>query len=287
VGREVLVTGAGGLLGRTLVSLLGPRAQGLTHSDLDIADARAVHEVVASISPRVVVNCAAMTDVDGCESDPEAAWAANADGPGHLARAADGVGAEIVHVSTDYVFDGSKGLYTETDETNPLQVYGRAKLAGEELVRSGNSRHYVVRSAWIYGEGGRNFVSQMPRLVDEGGPMRAVEDQRSSPTYAPDLAAAIAGMLGTGRYGTYHVVNEGSCSYAEFASHMAELGGGTVEVTGIPSSEVPRPAPRPRDTSMLGEGWAAAGFAPLRSWREAAAQFWGDVHRVRTANQKR
>jgi len=283
VGREVLVTGAGGLLGRTLVAQLGPRAQGLTHAELDIADARAVESVVASVAPRVVVNCAAMTNVDACESEPDAAWAANAEGPGHLARAAAAAGAEIVHISTDYVFDGDKGAYTEADETNPLQVYGRAKLAGEDLVRSGSPRHYIVRSAWIYGDGGKNFVSQMPRLVDEGKPMRAVDDQRSSPTFAPDLAAALATLFGSGRHGTYHVVNEGSCSYAEFASYIAELGGGTVEVTGIPGSEVPRPAPRPRDTSMLGVAWLEQGFAPLRSWRAAAAQFWSDVHGPRSA----
>jgi dTDP-4-dehydrorhamnose reductase len=278
VGREVLVTGAGGLLGRTLAELLGDRAQGYTHAELDIADARAVVAAVESVSPRVVVNCAAMTNVDACESSPDEAWAANARGPENLARAAAERGAEIVHVSTDYVFDGRKGNYTEDDETNPLQVYGRAKLAGEEGVRSANPRHYVVRSAWIYGAGGKNFVSQMPRLVDEGNPMRAVDDQRSSPTYAPDLAAAIAGMFGRGRYGTYHVVNEGRVSYAEFASCMAELGGGTVEVTGIPGAEVPRPAPRPQDTSMLAGKWRAAGFSPLRPWREAAAAFWNDVH---------
>jgi dTDP-4-dehydrorhamnose reductase len=279
VGREVLVTGAGGLLGRTLVALLGDRAQGFSHSELDVADARAVSSVVASVAPRVVVNCAAMTNVDACESEPDAAWAANAEGPGNLARAASAVGAEIAHVSTDYVFDGRKGNYNESDETNPLQVYGRAKLAGEDLVRNGNPRHYVVRSAWIYGDGGKNFISQMPRLVGEGKPIRAVDDQRSSPTFAPDLAAAIVRLVGSERYGTYHVINEGSCSYAEFASWMAELGGGAVAVTGIPGSEVPRPAPRPQDTSMLGPGWSSAGFPPLRSWREAAKQFWRDVER--------
>src|SRR5207302_2945059 len=256
---------------------------GFAHASLDIGDARAVSEAIAAVSPRVVVNCAAMTNVDACESEPELAWAVNAEGAGHLARAAAEVGAEIVHVSTDYVFDGRKGGYVESDETNPLQAYGRAKLAGEDLVRVANPRHYIVRSAWIYGEGGKNFVSQMPALVDRGDPLRAVDDQRSSPTFAPDLARAIAAAIGSGKYGTYHVVNEGSCSYAEFASCIAELGGGSVPVTGVQSSEVPRPASRPADTSMVAAAWANAGFAPLRAWRDAAAAFWSDVHRVQSA----
>ncbi len=283
MGAEVVVAGAGGLLGRTLVELLGDRALGFTHASLDVANARAVDEAIASASPHVVVNCAAMTNVDACESEPDLAWAINAAGPGHLAAAAAVVGAEIVHVSTDYVFDGKKGMYTEGDETNPLQVYGRAKLAGEDLVRTSNPKHYIVRSAWIYGDGGKNFVSHMPALVDRGDAIKAVDDQRSSPTFAPDLARAVAGAIGSGAYGTYHVVNEGSCSYAEFAAWIAELGGGSVPVTGIPSTEVPRPAPRPMDTSMLVTAWTEHGFAPLRPWRDAAAAFWSDVHHVPSA----
>ena len=278
MGREVLVTGAGGVLGRTLVSLLGPRAAGLTHAELDVADASAVRDAISAAAPRIVVHCAAMTNVDACESDPDACWAINAEGAGHVARAASEAGARVVHVSTDYVFDGERGSYTELDETNPLQVYGRAKLAAEDLVRSGNPMHYIVRSAWIYGPGGRNFISRIPALVDKGEPLRAVADQRSSPTYAYDLAAAIDRLSGTDHFGTFHVVNAGSCSYAEFAQHIAGLAGGTVPVTGVPSSDVPRPAPRPRDTSMLGVAWLEQGFAPLRPWREAAAQFWSDVH---------
>jgi dTDP-4-dehydrorhamnose reductase len=275
--------GAGGLLGRTLVRALGGRAHGVTHADLDITSRTSVRDVVAAVRPAAVVNCAAMTNVDACEAEPERAWAVNAEGAAHVAAAAAEAGAEVVHVSTDYVFDGRTGNYAEDDDTNPLQAYGRAKLAGEDLVRTANERHYVVRSAWIYGRGGKNFVSQIPSLVERREAIRAVADQRSSPTFARDLAAALAALLGSRRYGTYHVVNEGSCSYAEFAEHIASTAGGGVPVTGVSAADVPRPAPRPADTSLVGPAWAAAGFSPLRAWRRAAEEFWDDVHSGRSA----
>jgi dTDP-4-dehydrorhamnose reductase len=249
----------------------------LAHDDLDIADARAVRDAIADARPAIVVNCAAMTNVDGCEDAPERAWAVNAEGAGHLAHAATGTGAEIVHISTDYVFDGKTGGYAESDDPNPIQVYGASKLGGEDLVRSAAARHYVLRSAWIYGEGGKNFVSQMPRLVARGGPLRAVADQRSSPTYAPDLADAVAAVAGSGAYGTFHVVNEGACSYADFARAIAAAAGTGVEVADLTSADVPRPAARPADSSLVSPGWAKAGFSPLRPWQRAAAQFWSDV----------
>jgi dTDP-4-dehydrorhamnose reductase len=281
----VVVTGSLGLLGRTVLSELARRgwdARGFTHAELDIADAGAVRKAVTSARPSLVVNSAAMTNVDACESQPERAWAVNAEGAGHVAGAAADVGAEVVHVSTDYVFDGTKGGYVESDDTNPLQIYGRAKLGGEELVRGANPRHYVLRSAWIYGHGGRNFVSKIPDLVVKGDALSVVADQRSSPTFAPDLATAIAGVAGSERYGAYHVVNEGSCSYAEFARYVAELAGGSVPVADISGADIERPAARPADSSLVGARWADEGFAPLRPWREAAAQFWSDLHHART-----
>jgi dTDP-4-dehydrorhamnose reductase len=279
---DVVVLGAGGLLGRTVVRRW-TGCRGFTHQELDIADADAVHEAIESVRPGVVVNCAAMTNVDNCEAEPERAWAINAEGAGHVARAAAGVGAEVIHISTDYVFDGSRGNYTESDETNPLQVYGRAKLGGEDLVRTGNARHYVIRSAWIYGERGHNFVSHIPELVAKGEPVRAIADQRSSPTLASDLADALATTIGSERYGTYHVVNEGSCSYAEFAQHVAGVAGDEVGVIGISTADMPRRAARPRDSSLVGPVWVERGFVQLRPWREAAAQFYSDVQRLRTA----
>ncbi len=271
----VFVTGASGLLGRTVshaLSEAGQKVHAFGHEQLDVTNHDGVLEAMQAVRPSFVVHCAAMTDVDACEREPDGAWAVNAEGPGYVAAAAAEVGAEIVAVSTDYVFDGEKGSYVEKDPPNPIQEYGRAKLAGEERVREANPRHYVVRSAWIYGPGGKNFVSHLPELARRGEGIKAIDDQRSSPTFVTDLADAILRLRGSDRYGTYHVVNEGSCSYAEMASFVFDaMGGATVEP--VSHVEIPRPAPRPADTSMVGEAWAAAGFPRLRPWREAAEAF--------------
>ncbi len=270
----VLITGAAGLLGRTYGRLVADihEVHALAHGRLDVSDQAAVVELMQAIRPSLVVHCAALTDVDACERDAERAFGVNAEGAGYVAAAAADVGAEIVAVSTDYVFDGEKGSYTESDPTNPIQEYGRAKLAGELRVREANPRHYIVRSAWIYGTGGKNFLSRLPELAHSEEPVKAIADQRSSPTYAVDLAEAIEGLSGTQRYGTYHVTNDGSCSYAEFTAHAFEvLGTGRVEA--VSHVDVPRPAPRPADTSLKGEAWSAAGFSALRPWRQAAESF--------------
>ena len=269
----VLLTGAAGLLGRTYAHLVSEthEVHALAHGQLDVSEQAAVVEMMNAIRPSLVVHCAALTDVDACEHDAERAWAVNAEGSGYVAAAAADVGAEIIAMSTDYVFDGEKGSYVETDLTNPIQEYGRAKLAGEVRVREANPRHYIVRSAWIYGPGGKNFLSRLPELA-HGGPVKAIADQRSSPTYAVDLAEAIEHLSGSGRHGTYHVANDGSCSYAEFAAYtFAAIGTGTLEA--VSHVDVPRPAPRPADTSLKGEAWSAAGFPTLRPWQEAAQSF--------------
>jgi dTDP-4-dehydrorhamnose reductase len=271
----VLVTGAAGLLGRTVARVLAvshDEVHAFGREQLDVSDQSAVLETMHAVRPAFVVHCAAMTDVDACEHEPDGAWAVNAEGAGYVAAAAYEVGAEIVAVSTDYVFDGEKGSYVESDHPNPIQEYGRGKLGGEDRVREANPRHYVVRSAWIYGPSGKNFVSKLPELARHGDGIKAIADQRSSPTSAHDLAEAIAQLQGSERYGTYHVVNEGSCSYAEFASFAFQvLGGGPVEA--VSHVEIPRLAPRPADTSLVGEAWTAEGFATLRPWREAAEAF--------------
>lgn len=220
-----VVTGAGGLLGRTVAELFAhsDEVHPFTHGQLDVSDGAAVQTAFRAARPDLVVHCAAMTNVDACEREPDRAWAVNADGPGFVAAAAAEVGAEIVAVSTDYVFDGERGSYVETDEPHPVQVYGRAKLAGEERVRGANTRHYILRSAWIFGPAGHNFLSQLPRLARESGELKVLGDQWSSPTYAPDLARAIADVRGTERYGTYHVVNAGGCSHAEFFRHGLDV----------------------------------------------------------------
>jgi dTDP-4-dehydrorhamnose reductase len=190
-----------------------------------------------------------------------------------VAAAAADVGAEIIAIGTDYVFDGVKGSYVEADPPNPIQVYGRAKLAGEERVREANARHYVVRSAWIFGENGKNFLSQIPGIAAKRKPFRAVGDQRSSPTFAPDLAKALTSLVGSEAYGTYHVINAGSSTHVGFARAVIEILGVAVELDEIEGTDLDRPAPRPRDTSLVGEAWTRAGFVPLPPWRDAVERF--------------
>lgn len=270
----VLITGAGGLLGGEVARALEGAAdvRALGHGELDVTDADRVREVVEALRPEAVVHCAAMTNVDACETEPERAEAVNVDGSANVARAADALGAEVVAVSTDYVFDGSRAPYTEEDPPNPIQAYGRTKLGGEEAVRAATDRHYVVRSAWIYGAGGKNFLSKVPGILRSGSPLKAVGDQRSSPTYARDLAGAIVELIGSSRYGTYHVVNEGSCSYAEWCRLAAEVLGAE-DVEEISGADLDRPAARPGDTSLDGPAWRAAGFPRLRDWSAAAKAY--------------
>jgi dTDP-4-dehydrorhamnose reductase len=272
----VLVTGAGGLLGRETARALDEAGAVVSPRDravLDVTERDEVLSMIDAVGPDVVVHCAAMTDVDACENDPDRAFAVNAEGSRNVAEAAERAGAAVVAVSTDYVFDGRSGGYAEDDEPNPIQVYGRSKLAGEEAVREVCSRHFVLRSAWIYGEGGKNFLSRLPGFVRDGVDIKAVADQRGSPTYAPDLAGAVVRLSETQAYGTYHVVNGGACTFAEFCRFALEALGASIGMEEVSVSELGRPAPRPHDTSLVSRAWEEAGFDALRSWRDAATAF--------------
>lgn len=272
---RVAVTGAAGLLGRATCRAFrdaGADVTALTHSELEITDADQTLAALAGLGPSIVVHCAALTDVDACEREPAKAWTVNAAGSGNVARAAAECDAAVIDVSTDYVFDGRRGGYSETDATNPIQHYGRSKLGGEQLAAQANPRHFIVRSAWIYGSGGKNFASRL-REFAASGRVRAVADQRSSPTYAPDLARAIVELARTDAYGLYHLVNEGACSWAELARHILREGGAAAEVEDIPASALARPAPRPDDTSLVAGAWRKLGREPLRPWQNAASDF--------------
>jgi dTDP-4-dehydrorhamnose reductase len=276
VTGPVLVTGAGGLLGGQSAwtfAQQGVDVYAFTHAQLDITDRDAVRAQMERIRPAVVVHTAAMTNVDACETDPDRAYLVNATGSGNLAEAAAAVGASIVAVSTDYVFDGDNAPYSENSPTNPIQVYGRSKLEGEEAVRAANPRHFIVRSAWIYGAGGKNFLSKLPELAETNESINAVVDQFGSPTFAADLAAAIADLVTSEAFGTLHIVNQGRCSFAEFCETAVNLLISDLRVNHVKLDDLGRPAPRPRDTSMTAPAWAAAGFPPLRPWQEAAADF--------------
>lgn len=270
---KVLVTGANGQLGRELAALLprrGHEVTALTRKELDVSRPDAVERAIEAHSPGLLINAAAYTNVDGCETEPEKAYAVNALGPRNLAQYAGQQGCELLHVSTNYVFDGEAAHpYEPFDSPGPISTYGRTKLAGEEYVKHLSNHWYIVRSAGVYGEG-HNFVRTMLRVGKERDLLKVKEDEYISPTYARDLAEGIAGIVESGLYGLYHVTNSGSCSWFEFAREIFELAGVEVEVVPVPGSEYPLPAPRPANGVL-----SALGSPRLRHWREALRDYLG------------
>ena len=268
---KVLLTGANGQLGRELATLLpeiGHDLKALSRAELDVSDFDAVAEAVETNAPDLVVNAAAFTDVDGCETELETAYAVNALGPRNLAVCCERRGCALLHVSTNYVFDGgSERPYEPFDRPNPISAYGRTKLAGEAYVRDLSSHWYLVRTAGVYGEG-RNFVRTMLRVGAERDVLNVKDDEYVSPTYARDLAAGIAGLVGSERYGIYHLTNAGACSWYEFAREILALAGADVEVLPVPSAEYPLPATRPANGVM-----STLGSPGLRHWRQALEEY--------------
>jgi dTDP-4-dehydrorhamnose reductase len=244
---RVLVAGASGQLGRALPKALsGHAVTALDRAALDIASLDSVRAALRAHAPAVVINAAAWNEVDRAETEPDAAYRGNAVGPRNLAVATAEAGAALLHVSSDYVFDGTAATpYHEYSPTNPLSVYGRSKLAGEQAVRALNPRHFVVRTAWLYAAEGRNFCNTMRRLA-KSGPVRVVTDQQGSPTYAPHLAKAIAMLVGTGAFGTYHMAGRGGTSWFELTRALFRLLGVAPAVEPVTTDAFPRPAPRPR-----------------------------------------
>ncbi len=269
----MLLTGAGGQLGLELAELLplhGHEVAALTHKDLDITEARAVASSLQEHDPDLVVNAAAYTNVDGCETETEFAYRVNALGPRNLAVHCERLGCELLHVSTNYVFDGEADRpYEPFDLVNPISAYGRTKLAGEEYVKHLCSRWYLVRSAGVYGRG-HNFVRTMLRVAGERDVLKVKNDEFISPTYARDLAEGMLEVIHSGLYGQYHVTNSGSCSWYEFAREIFELAGVEVEVIPVAGSEYPLPAARPANGLLSG-----MGSPRLRHWREALVDYLG------------
>lgn len=271
---RIVITGADGQLGMELVRALAPHGELIpsTLADLDVTNSGCADQV-AALQPEWVVHTAAATDVDGCEREPEQAMTVNAEGTRRVAEGCRRAGAGLVYLSTDYVFDGSKGSpYDEWDHPAPLNVYGRSKLEGEQATRNVAPHWIIVRTAWLYGIHGRNFVKTILGKVAAGEPLRVVKDQVGSPTYAGDVADAVALLLSQGRTGIFHVTNTGACSWYEFAREILRLAGcDSITVTPITSAELNRPARRPAYSALENGAWNAAGFPPLRPWREALA----------------
>ena len=269
---RILLSGAGGQLAADLASELAAQdLHAVDHDQLDIADRAAVEAMVVALRPEWIVNAAAFNDVDAAESQPERAFAVNADGPAYLAEAGARVGARLLHISTDYVFNGRKGsAYSEQDAPDPLSVYGKSKLAGERRVLESGVGACVLRTAWLYGRGGKNFVKAILAAAQRGEPLTVVADQVGSPTSTRDLAAAIGELLETDLQGLFHVANAGACSRYDFARAIV---GERVPVRPIPSSQAERPAPRPANSSLTSERWGEAGMRPLRAWDTALRDF--------------
>jgi len=271
---KLLVTGAGGMLGRDVVLAAGNAGHdvvGFGHGELDVADEVAVGAKFELERPDVAINCAAWTDVDGAEEHEEEATRINGAGAGNVAAAAASVGASVVQVSSDYVFDGSKGApYVETDQTAPLSAYGRGKLAGEEATRAANKRHFVVRSAWLFGVGGGNFVETMLRLAADHGEVLVVRDQVGSPTYTWHLAYGIVRLIEGVEYGIHHMAAAGACSWYEFAREIFDQAKVECKVMSATTDMMSRPARRPAYSALVSQREHAI---ELPSWQDGLAAY--------------
>jgi dTDP-4-dehydrorhamnose reductase len=288
---KLLVLGAGGQVGHELYRLAWPAGYSITafdRSGVDIAQREAVFAAVVRERPDIVINAAAYTAVDRAESEPDIAWASNCTGPANLAAVCRDVGIPLIHLSTDYVFDGSKaGAYREDDPVKPLGVYGKSKEAGDQAVRGALAHHVILRTAWVYSGHGHNFVKTMLRLAGERPVLRVVADQIGSPTSAGDIAAAIAAIVqqldaGNSSWGTYHFAGGGAVSWHGFAQAIFELAfpwrGPPPLVEAITTADYPTPARRPAnsvlDCRRIGEAFR---IVP-RPWREALAEVIAELY---------
>ncbi len=272
---RVVITGHRGQLGRQLqAAFTGHEILGLDMPEDDIT-APALTGRIAGFHPDLIVHAAAYTDVDGCETNPELAFRANAVGTQNVALGAAQAGAAMLYISTNEVFDGARrDLYREWDTPNPISVYARSKAAGEQLVRDlTGGRFYICRVAWLFGPGGVNFVTKILAAADKDSTLRVAADEFGNPTYAPDVAAAIAALVTTRQYGIYHLTNAGFCSRHEFAREIVRLAGRPgLPITPILSAEWPRPSKPPLHAVLANTAGAALGIV-LRPWQEAVAEY--------------
>jgi len=276
---KVLITGAGGLVGRAMsahCAAQGDDVVSLDHRSLDISDAASLSAALTEKRPEVVINCAAWTDVDGCESDSAHAERANTLGPQLLANSCREIDALLITISTDYVFDGSKdGFYTQRDQPNPLSVYGQSKLEGERRAQLSWSRTIVVRSGYIFGAGGKNFLSTLLSRAARREPLKAISDMVGTPTYAPDLARRIRELALLDLPGMFHVVNAGNgASFETFARTALEIGGLTsAPLETVSLADLRRPAPRPRNSRLQCLWSEVLSLEPLPHWTDALNTF--------------
>ncbi len=283
INVKILITGANGMVARALARhcrAVGDEVVAKTREQLDIADGNQVSALIAEGEFDAVINCAAYTDVDGSESEVDKCYAVNATGVSNLASSSRDSGSVFVTISTDYVFDGRNGgFYTEKDDPSPIGVYGKAKLEGERLAFDANPDSIVVRTGWIYGKGGTNFLSVMHRLLAEGKHIKAIHDSYGTPTYADDLAVRLRELAGLKVSGIFNVTNSGpGTSYAGFAEKVCEIGGYDKSLLQYASAdELKRPAPRPKSSKLACVRAGEVGLAPLPDWEDALGRFLKEV----------
>lgn len=280
---KVLVTGSAGQLGQDLVLLLqaqGHEVLGCDRQEMDITDLDQCVEIIGGFAPDAVIHCAAHTAVDAAETDIDAAYLINATGSRNVALAAKKAGAKLVYISTDYVFDGmGTQPYHEYDNTDPQSIYGKSKRAGEVLVQSLSSKYFIVRTSWVYGKYGNNFVKTMLKLGQEKPLLQVVDDQKGSPTYTVDLANFLLELIQTEKYGVYHASNTEFCTWFEFTQAIfaeAEDILGlkfTAKLEPCSTEQFPRPAPRPQYSVMEHLAIRTNGFQDIRPWREGLRDF--------------
>ncbi len=273
---KVLIIGAEGMLGHDLVDVLSKKHEISisTIYTLDITDINKTIEAVGKINPDIVIHAAAFTDVDGSQSQADLAYRVNSLGTRNVAVACKETDSALVYISTDYVFDGTKGSpYYEHDQTNPLGVYGKTKLLGEVYIRDLVSKFYIVRTSWLYGYHGPNFVTTMLKLAETHKHISVVGDQIGSPTYTVDLAKAIEKLIEKPVYGIYHITNSESCSWYEYAQLIFEIAGKEVDLKPVTTKEFGSPAPRPKFSVLENYNWKMEGFPAIRSYKEALKEY--------------
>ncbi|WJI10320.1 dTDP-4-dehydrorhamnose reductase [Methanobacterium sp. CWC-01] len=273
---KVLIIGAEGMLGHDLEAVLGVEHEISTTTihTLDITDLEKTVKTIGEINPQVVVHAAAFTDVDGSEERADLAYQVNVLGTRNVAVACQKTDSALVYISTDYVFDGTKdGSYQEYDQTNPLGMYGKTKYLGEVQVRDLLDQFYIVRTSWLYGYHGPNFVATMLGLAEKLDQIQVVSDQIGSPTYTVDLAQAINQLIKTPAYGIYHVTNSDHCSWYQYAQLIFQMKGVEVELVPVTTEEFGSPAPRPKYSVLDNYHWRMQGHPPLRSYKEALKDY--------------
>ena len=276
---KVLITGANGMVARattTHCQSIGDEVLPVTRQELDISSREAVFDLLKREKPEAVLNCAAFTDVDGAETNREICFAANSDGVENLALASKKIDAAFVTISTDYVFDGAKNdFYTQRDTPNPQSIYAKSKLAGEQRARNVYARSIIVRSGWIYGRGGTNFLSVMHKLLAEGKQIKVISDSYGTPTSAVDLARRLRELAELDLPGVYHVTNSGrGASYAGFARKVCKLGNFDKNLLQVVSvNHLKRPAPRPISSKLRCLFSQKFGLSPLPDWEKALLEF--------------